>query len=99
MYGIFQGQNRQRHSFYILAYGVSTSVNVLKCFTGKGYGLVVLMECSTEAILIGICLQNKGLCVVIICQSGPEKHDANPELQAVKCLVCGGSSPNLLYAP
>ena len=73
MYGIFQCQNRE------------TSVNVL---LGKGYGLVVLDESSAKAIFTGIGLQDEGLCAVIINQSGPEKHVANPGLQAMNCLIC-----------
>ena len=80
----------------ILYVGIS-GLNIIKHFTGKGYGFIVLEEYSTEAILTGIGLQDKGLCVVIICQSGPEKHVTNPGLQAVKSLICGGVPVPICY--
>ena len=86
MCGTFQDQHRQRG---ILNIGIS-GLNVCKCFTGKGYGLIVLEECSTKAIFTGISLQDKGLCAVIISQSGPEEFVANSGLQAVEGLICGG---------
>ena len=64
--------------------------NISKCFTGEGYGLVVLEECGAKAILTGISLQDKGLCAAIICQRGLQKHVANLGFQVVKCLICGG---------
>ena len=93
MYRIFQGQNSERHSLYIGILGL----NISKCFTGKDYGLVVLEECSAEAKFTGIGLQKKELCVVIISPSGPEKHAANPGLQVVKCLICGGVLVPICY--
>ena len=85
--------DREALSLYI---GIS-GLNIYKCFTGEGYRLVVLEECSTESILTGIGLQDKGLCVVKICQSGPKKKVANPGLQAVKCLICGEASDPICY--
>ena len=59
-------------------------------YVSKGYGLVILEECSAETIFTGISPEDKGLHTVIISQSGPEKHVANPGLQAVEILVSGG---------
>ena len=86
VWNISRPKQIERHSVYIGILGL----NISKCFTGKGYGLVVLEECSAEAILTGISLQDKGWCAVIICQGGPEEYVASPGLQAVKCLICGG---------
>ena len=72
-------------------------LNISKCFTGKGYGLVVLEESSTEAIFTGISLQDKELCMVIISLNCPEKHIANPGLQVVKGLICGGVLVPICY--
>ena len=63
----------------------------------EGYGLVVLEKRSTEAIFAGTGLQDKGLDAVIISQSHPEKHIANPVLQAVKSLICGGVPVLICY--
>ena len=87
MCGIFKAKtDRETLSLYI---GIS-GLNISKCSTDKGYGLVVLEESCTNSILTGIGLQDKGLCVVIICQSSPEKYAANLGLQMVKSLICGG---------
>ena len=80
-------------SFYIGILGL----NISKCFTGEGYGLAVLEESSTEAIFTGVSPQDKGLCAVIISQSGPEKNVAIPGLQAVKYLICGGVPVQICY--
>ena len=71
-------------SLYIGIWGL----NISKCFTGECYGLVLLEGSSTEAIFTDVGLQDKGLCVVIISQSGPEKYVACPGHKVVKCLIC-----------
>ena len=54
-----------------------SGLNISKCPAGKGSGLVV----GAEAIsLASICWTNKELGTVIISQSGPKKHIANPGL-------------------
>ena len=73
-------------SFYISLPGF----HIGKCFTSKCYGPVVLNKSSTEAIFTGISLQDEGLCAIIICKGGLEKHVAYPRLEAVKGLVSGG---------
>ena len=73
-----QGQSRQRGTLSI--YIGICGLNVSKHFASQGYGLIVLDEGSIEAIFTGISLQDKGLAVIIVSQSGPEKHVANPEL-------------------
>ena len=68
--------DRNALSLYI---GIS-GLHVSKHFASKGYGLIVLDEGNAEAIFTGISLQDKGLGAIIIGQSGPEKHVANPGL-------------------
>ena len=66
--------NREALSLYIDV----SSFNVSKHFTGKGYGIVVLEDCSVEAIFTVLGLKDKGLGAIIVNQYGPEKHVANP---------------------
>ena len=88
MYEVLQGQKQTgRHSFLFV--GVS-GLNVGKHLASEGYGFVVLEEGSIEAIFIDVSLQDKGLDVIIICQSGPERHFTIPGLLVVKSLICGG---------
>ena len=82
---------REALSLYIGISGLNINTN----FTGNGF--VVWEEYSAKTILTGIGIQDKGLCVVIICQSGPEMHVANSELQAIKSLICGGVSFPICY--
>ena len=76
--------------------GIS-GINISKNFASKGYGFVVLDEDSTEATFTGISLQDKGLGAILIGQSGPEKHVANPGLHAVKSLVSQGVPVPICY--
>ena len=42
------------------------------------------------AIFTDIGLQDEGLCAIIMCKGGLEKHVAYPRLEAIKGLVSGG---------
>ena len=66
--------DRKALSLYI---GIS-GLNISKPFMSKGYRLIVLYEGSAKAIFTAIGLQDKGLGVIIVSQSGLEKHVANP---------------------
>ena len=69
---------------------IDICVELSKTKTDRQAFSLSLEECSAMAIFTCIGLLDKGLCAVIICQSGPEKHVTNPGLQAVKILICGG---------
>ena len=80
-------------SFYVCM----PSLYICKCFASKRYSPVVLKECSAEAIFTGIGLQDKGFCMVIIGESGLEKHVAYPRFEAIESLVCGGIPVPICY--
>ena len=66
----------KRHILYVSI----PDLNISQGLAGKGYGPVILEECSTKTIFTGISLQDKWLHMVIIDLGGPEKHAAYPGL-------------------